>query len=195
MIIWEQTHRRILNIIHTKNSPKYKLSNEASCLAPNKTTKNSKKIQVWERGSCVVCGVNGALPLLIYYFYGQFGDKLGNLPNWPPSALMIPPEEAGPDWQRQGCGRTLGAAIPKCSCLTNAFLWLGSEWAWEASSPVVGPDLIFGWAFFSFLCFALCLMVYLTIIPLYSSMSPAKYWFSNTSENMSIWVTYVCKLC
>jgi len=48
--------------------------------------------------SSVVCLVNGALPLLIYYFYGRFGDKLGNLQNRPPRALMIPPEEAGSGW-------------------------------------------------------------------------------------------------
>jgi hypothetical protein len=36
---------------------------------------------------------------------GRFeGDKLGNLPNRPPSALMIPPEERGPGRQCLGVG-------------------------------------------------------------------------------------------
>jgi hypothetical protein len=46
-----------LHIILIKNSPKYKLSKEASWLTPTKL-KIVKRIQVWrERGSCVVCEV------------------------------------------------------------------------------------------------------------------------------------------
>ena len=79
---------RNLHIIHAKNSPKYKLSNEASCLALNRTTKNSKMIQVWERGSCVVYVVNGALPIYLQPRMVGLGlNKLGN--RLAPSLLAV----------------------------------------------------------------------------------------------------------
>ena len=51
-----EEHKRTLHIIHTKNTPTFKLSNEASCLTPTKLLKGKKNTGVErERLLCGVC--------------------------------------------------------------------------------------------------------------------------------------------
>ena len=151
MIIWEQTQRRILNIIHTKNSPKYKLSNEASCLAPTKTTKNSKKIQVWERSSCVVCILGESSTPLFIHDWGQYGGgKLGNYHEPTLGIIIAPPDEGWPERRWWGCGRTPSAAGHGQALLATAFAWLLLGWAWVLATSVLGLDLQDTWAFLLF---------------------------------------------
>jgi len=43
------------------------------------------------------------------------------------------------------------AAAPWPARLATAFAWQAVGWAWSAATVVFGPDLMIGWAFFSFL--------------------------------------------
>ena len=83
-------------MIHTKNTLRFKLSNEASCLTPTKLLKRVKRIQMWERGSYVVCVKERAPPLYLYMSEIGLGvDKLGNRPAPSLHATMQPLEQVG----------------------------------------------------------------------------------------------------
>ena len=161
----------MLNIIHTKNSSKYKLSNEACCLAPN-TTKNSKKIQVWERFSCVVCVREGRPPLLFIAMETSVLENISPDPacNHHEGATRRCYVEGGDGWCPSGCGRTLGAAVPRCGLPTTVFRMAVCSWARVASMSVLGPDSQGRWAslLVSLLCFVgKCIVVTFSTVFMY----------------------------
>jgi hypothetical protein len=168
LVIWEQEHKRNLHIIHTKNSPKYKLSNEASCLAPNRTTKNSKKIQVWERGSCVVCVERSTYtPIFIHVEVILVHGKIGNYPIPPQHAAMQPSEQrwAEPHW---GWCSPCWPASP-LPCAGGLLAGLGGLPCWcSAQICKVGGLLSL------FLFYALSESVFLSPFPPYSFICPVK---------------------
>jgi len=106
--------------------------------------------------------------------------------------MTAPPAEAGPTWQKGGCGRALGARMPGVARPPSSFVWLASGWAWAAVlgwgwtvSALVGLSLLFLLCAFQksafltcFTCFRLCFCIHINS--------------TGTSGNRSEAHVYVC---
>ena len=145
----------------------------------------------------MVCVRVGRPPLL---FIAMETSVLENIPpdpacNHHEGATRRCHVEGGDGWCPSGCGRTLGAAVPRCGLPTTVFRMAVCSWARVASMSVLGPDSQGRWA--SLLVSLLCFVrkrIFVTFSTVFVYMSYKIMIFQYKWKLVKV-ITYMCKSC